>query len=629
MNLPLPLLHILCASRLRGGLLIALLLTCLQLHGASDMTALPWKSPQGAITFTKDSTKPARQNLHAALELLCKDQGVLPELGNVGQLADPKFPASVSRTEFLRDLLEENGLDAVFFISTRKLVLFKANADPGVSYRVDNKEASDKLLTALKSSVLGLQPQFNASTGLLQASGPNIFIDHLEKTAAGNQVKLTKLPPTPQPDPSPTGKAVTMIFPLRYARADRETNKLRAQPLSSGNAGVAVNESAGVVAILNSILIEKPGTPNANEPLIASDPLRNAVIIVDVPSRQAFYQELIDRLDVPRFMVEITAAIVDIEVSDGLDWQSSFLIRGTENVESREVPYRVGFGTDKRFFTLDGQGNPTGSVFENTPPQIPPGLTSGALGLNQTTLIVGSSYAILSNIRTLQQAGKAQVLSRPSVLTVDNQPARLTDLTSAVIPVAGERQSYLYKIASGLDLVVLPRIVYSDDGQMREVYLGIEVGDGNVSDSNTADVAAFTSDNRVVTQAVVQDGQSLLIGGRYRNQEIKSESGIPIISKIPIVGLPFKNKKVTNAKFQRLYLITPKIIDPDTPLPPSDSVLQMLGPQLSAPMPVALEKAREPAPSPIPPQPEPTPEDEKPKKTWFKSLFRKNSPTQP
>ena len=336
-------------------------------------------------------------------------------------------------------------------------------------------------------------------------------------------------------------------------------------------------------------------------------------------------------LDVPRFMVEITAAIVDIEGSEGLDWQSSFLAKGSQKLESREVPFSVGFGADRKYF--DGTGNAMVSPLDKDPPEIPTNLGANALGLSQTTLIVGSSYAVLSNIRALEQRGKAQVLSRPSVLTMDNQPARLTDQTSVVVPVAGERQSYLYKIGAGLDLVVLPRIMASKDGAKNQVYLGVEVGDGALTDTEITNpnAATSTSDNRVITQAVLQDGESLLIGGRYRNQEVKSESGIPIISKIPIVGLPFKNKKVTNSRFQRLYLITPRIIDPDNPSNPLDEdIRNRLGPELrpkldaatlrdaqghSQPAPVqAMKPAPAPASDPVNPPPA--------KKSFLKRLFK-------
>lgn len=596
-----------------------------------------WRQPTEVFKEKLDaSTQTEVAKLKASLTQLSRGEGITLEFQNVDSLKKFTPPAQGMRTPYLQELLAKNGLDACFFKGTRNLLIFKPDASLDRKYKVPavNEPA---LRSALVSSVAGPEIKYDTATTTLSVSGPDAYVNHVQSVAVKLGIRLeaptAAAAATP---PVPAGKTA-MIFPLKYARAEPERNQLRATVLGSAAAtgAVDVRESAGVVQILRSMLIADLAKPTTDEPFIIADPTRNAVIIVDDASREPRYREIIDMLDIPRFMVEITAAIVDLEVSDGLDWQSSFLVKGTQKIESREVPFRVGFGADRRFFdTNPTTGAITGSPFDKDPPEIPAALTTGALGLNQTTLIVGSSYAVLSNIRALEQRGKAQVLSRPSVLTMDNQPARLTDQTSAVLPVAGERQSYLYKVASGLDLVVLPRIMNHPDGGPGRVYLGIEVGDGTLTDAELANtnVAAATNDNRVITQAVVQHGESLLIGGRYRNQEVKSESGIPILSKIPVVGLPFKNKKVTNGRFQRLYLITPRIINPDDPQAQTDELIQAtLGPQTSIPIdPATLEEAGRPlnpAATPTVTAPPPSSDSVNPpprRTSWLKRLFKKD-----
>jgi type III secretion system YscC/HrcC family outer membrane pore protein len=569
---------------------ILLLLACspaLHLH-ASSLHDIPWKRPHDEVELPSLVPAEPAAALKAYLQSICKDEGVTYEVEAIDGLKDVKPPTSKIRNQCLCEVLANNELDGYFLKSKRKLVVYKPHAKLDRKYKMDAAQ-STALKAALKSGVIGAEPK--DGTNVIILSGPPTYIAHVEQSIPllGMCLEVATDPPKVK-----TADMVPMLFPLRHARAEQESNYLRALTLTtSQSTSVTVKESAGVVQILKNILLATPGNPPAEgEPLITADPTRNAVIIVDFEGRREFYQQLIDELDVKRQMVEITAAIVDIEVTDGLDWQSSFLVRGTQKVESREVPFRVGFNAGNRFFDTDGNGNITGSPFDNDPPEIPTALSTGTLGLNHTTLIVGSSYAILSNIRALEQRGKANILSRPSVLTMDSQPARLTDQTSTVVPVAGERQSYLYKIASGLDLVVLPRIMHKEQHDprapqdTRQVYLGIEVGDGSITDEEltTSKIAAATNDNRVITQAVVNNGQSLLIGGRYRNEEVKSQAGVPIISKIPIVGLPFKNKRVTHNKFQRLYLITPRIIDPDDPTPLEDeNVRNALGDQMPIP----------------------------------------------
>ncbi|RBP36926.1 type III secretion system YscC/HrcC family outer membrane pore protein [Roseimicrobium gellanilyticum] len=614
-----------------ASLLIFTVVACASILQAAPLHDIPWKRPQDKVTISPP-TGTEIQKLEAYLKAICQDEGITFVTQSLDGFKECKPPEAPSRSLLLCDLLAKNGLDGYFLKSKRKLVVYKPSPKLEKKYKLADAHAV-MLKTALKSGIIGTEPVHGSD--VLTLNGPQAYKDHVMETVTLLGVCLEAYVEPPKVN---TAGMIPMLFPLRYARAEQESSSLRALTLTtSQSTAVAVKESAGVVQILKTILLANPvNPPAAGEPLITSDPMRNAVIIVDFESRRSYYEDLIRELDVPRHMVEITAAIVDIEVTDGLDWQSSFLIRGTQNIESREVPYRIGLNAGNRFFDTDNTGKIIGSPFDKDPPEIPAALGTGTLGLNQTTLIVGSSYAILSNIRALEQRGKAQVLSRPSVLTLDSQPARLTDQTSTVVPVAGERQSYLYKVASGLDLVVLPRIMDKEPHDphvkpdTRQVYLGIEVGDGNVTDQelNNPNIAVATNDNRVITQAVVRNGESLLIGGRYRNEDVKNEAGIPIISKIPIVGLPFKNKRVTNNKFQRLYLITPRIIDPNNPTPLEDEKVKMaLGDQMPVPEGAPTMSEVRGSNASIKEKP-PTPDTNPKKKKWFApwKIFGKRDP---
>lgn len=614
-------------SRLQAGRGIPLAVLTVATFFASTasrgapVTDIVWTNPTATVTFTA-SADPST-NLDNALNALVAGEGIqlVFEGDHPGNTIAPPAPP-LNRKALFEKLVVGPGTRMEFFKSAKVLTIFKPEAAVRETFTAPAAEIP-RLKTSLDAGVLGASISVTYEGSAVTIVGSRKLAAHVRSTAETLEIPLSS-PAIREP----------MFFPLRYARADQDSTFLREKPLGDKTIGVTVNESAGMVKILKSMLLTDGTTAKEEEPFITSDPTRNGIIIVDYAERRPHYEAIIRKLDVKRMMIEITAAIVDLEVSNGLEWESSFLARGSQKLESREVPFRVGFGADNSFFDTNGSGAITGSPFDKDPPEIPSKLGVGALGLNQTTLIVGSSYAILSNIRALEQRGKAQVLSRPSVLTVDNQPARLTDQTSVVVPVAGERQSYLYRVSSGLDLVVLPRFMPGQQGQKDQVYLGMEVGDGQVDDTALLNpqVATATNDNRVITQAVIRDGESLLVGGRYRNQEIKLESGIPVLSKIPVVGLPFKNKKVTTARFQRLYLITPRIIDPDAaPPPPDDAVLRKLGPELRPEIdPATLRDAQ----GRIPPQPviegvNPVPAKDSFLKRLFKPKPHKDQPHPP
>jgi len=333
-----------------------------------------------------------------------------------------------------------------------------------------------------------------------------------------------------------------LVFPLKYASADDSTIDL-----NTSGGGLDAIKSEGVKNQLERILY---GSVGGSKNKILAHRKQNAIIIVDRPETRAYYQSIIDKLDQPRELVEITAAIIDIQATTNLEWESHFLGAGVDR-EGGGTRYAGGLGVG------DGLLPP-----EDPPGEFPlPGLVNEA-GLNVATMLVGQHYRVISKIRALEGLGKAKVMSRPSVLSIENQPARITDTVTAYITVEGERQSQLYNITGGISLTILPRIVdkVEDADGGRRVYLAIDVGDGDIGVGGSDDETPLQASNRITTQTILRDGESLLIGGRYINQQSESESGVPILKNIPILGLPFKDKTVKSGRLQRLYLITPRIL---------------------------------------------------------------------
>ncbi|MGI9242221.1 MAG: secretin N-terminal domain-containing protein [Verrucomicrobiales bacterium] len=337
-----------------------------------------------------------------------------------------------------------------------------------------------------------------------------------------------------------------LVFPLKYATADDSTIDL-----GSSGGGLAEIKSEGVKKQLERFLF---GAVDGSKNKILAHRKQNAIMIVDRPETREYYQSIIDKLDQPRELVEITAAIIDIEAATSLEWQSHF-IGAARDSENGGTLYGAGLGAGNGFGSTD------------PPPELPlPGLVNSDPGLNLATMLVGQHYRVISKIRALEGLGKAKVMSRPSVLSIENQPARITDTVTAYVPVRGERQSQLYDITSGISMTVLPRIVDRPDAVKdgRRVYLAIDVGDGDIGvggdGGGEEGNEALQTNNRITTQAILRDGESLLIGGRYINQQSDTDTGVPILKRIPILGLPFKDKTVQNGRLQRLYLITPRIL---------------------------------------------------------------------
>ena len=255
---------------------------------------------------------------------------------------------------------------------------------------------------ALANSVQSADPQLPASheAGTVRLNGTpdfNRFVGELVEN-----LRSSELPEV-------------LVFPLKYANADDS-----AINLDTSGGGLAAITSEGVQKQLERFLYGSVGGSNNK---ILAHRKQNAIIIVDRPETRDYYQNIIDKLDQPRELVEITAAIVDIEATTSLEWESHFIGAGLD---------REGGGT------LIGAGLGAGSGLALGDPPLPdlppPGLVNDS-GLNLATMLVGQHYRVISKIRALEGMGKAKVMSRPSVLSIENQPARITDTVTAYVSV--------------------------------------------------------------------------------------------------------------------------------------------------------------------------------------------------
>ncbi len=295
---------------------------------------------------------------------------------------------------------------------------------------------------------------------------------------------------------------------------------------------------------------------------IFADKSRNAIVMFDTHDNIELYKRIIAELDVPTKLVEISVAIIDISTDRGIDWQSSILVGAAGQANHANISGIGGFnGNPKVVRDNLGSGNPPPAL-----PFVPP--AAGALaadlaesgGLNVSTLVVGSSHRVLTRIKALESRGDARILSRPMVMTMDNVQALFDEQLVLHIPVAGLENSELYKINAGIQVRVLPHVIEEDDGELR-VRLAVHIEDGGEAEGNFEDIPAL-SKGTITTEAVIPENQSLMVGGRYRREEMRDEGRVPFIGRLPVIGLPFKSKTVTNRRFQRLFLITPKVIDP-------------------------------------------------------------------
>jgi type III secretion protein C len=263
---------------------------------------------------------------------------------------------------------------------------------------------------------------------------------------------------------------------------------------------------------------------------ITYDSRLNAVIVKAKKQDMELLGNLIEQLDVSQQAIRIDVAIIDIR--KGITEQ---------------------LGTD----LLSMQGHRLDVLFN------PSNNKKSRASING----IFKNYTLTATLQALEEAGDAQTLARPSVLTVDNIAAVIDRSNTVYVQVAGKESQGLYDVTASTKLVVVPHIIPEeyDEGGNPKIKLMVEVSDGSVDKDPRfgATGTPSTSTSSINTEAVLYEGQSLFIGGYFHEQHDKADTGIPLLKDIPIIGNIFKNKMASNNVLERIYLITPKIVKID------------------------------------------------------------------
>jgi type III secretion protein C len=288
----------------------------------------------------------------------------------------------------------------------------------------------------------------------------------------------------------------------------------------------------------------------SRESVARADDRLNAVIVRDTSERMAMYAPLIAALDVETPLVEIEATVMDVseEKSEslGIDWR----LHGRKYDVSSSPNSLAGPGT--------GPARNIGNdlLYSGNPLSVGGGLVS--------TLLFGNERNYLfSRINALAENGDAKLVSRPRVLTTDNSEAVLQSTSDFYVRVAGRDTTDLYNVSLGMMMRVTPTLV--DDEQGRRFKLIIRIEDGNTNSGQQVDQIPVVNRSAISTQAIVGEGQSLLIGGLVTEERGNTRSGVPGVSDVPILGWLFGQRGKTMKRNERMFMITPRLVNLNTP----------------------------------------------------------------
>jgi general secretion pathway protein D len=297
-----------------------------------------------------------------------------------------------------------------------------------------------------------------------------------------------------------------------------------------------------------------PGNGEVGDAVISIDPeTRSLIVIADEKTRQ-YISQVVSNLDRPKPQVLIKVVFVEVTHNDSLDF-------GFESFS-----HNTGLGLMTNF-TVFSSGSNTPTIAPESISSKTAVLGSSATGLYQ---ILGRDYQV--TLHAIATAGKAKVLSRPSIIARNNQPATITVgqsvplVTNVRFDNFGNAINSITYQSVGIILRVTPFI--TSDG-MVEMIISPETSElvqdrsqwVPISSGSSGTVSAPLINTRSAdTVIVTPDRQTVIIGGLIQDTKAASESKIPVLGDIPWLGNLFKRKMKSAGKTELLIFLTPNII---------------------------------------------------------------------
>jgi type IV pilus assembly protein PilQ len=302
-----------------------------------------------------------------------------------------------------------------------------------------------------------------------------------------------------------------------------------------------------------SLLMSEQTTLLSDRGMATIDDRTNTLLVQDTAAKLVEIRQLVARLDIPVRQVLIESRVVianddfakDLGVRFGLSRNTSFPNNSNRAIIGGKLPGDTAFDPNTAFETPGGTGieglitdlgvvNPTGSI----------GLAVGRLGDKLLQL----------ELNAMEMEGRGEVVSSPRVLTSNQKAAYIesgTEIPYQEATSSGATNVQFKKAV--LSLNVTPQITPDDRIIMDLVVNKDSVGQvfAGVPSIDTKEVA---------TQVLVNNGETLVLGGIYERETLDEEDRVPFFGELPMIDWLFKTTRKSDKKAELLIFVTPKIV---------------------------------------------------------------------
>ena len=354
---------------------------------------------------------------------------------------------------------------------------------------------------------------------------------------------------------------VLMVAPAAEI-AERERQQIEANkqiaelaPLVSEFVRIRYASANDVVKLFRAAGSEDGGSLISPRGSVVVDQRTNSLIITDTALKLADIRDLLELVDIPVRQVMIEARIViaqsDAAKNLGIEWGGGYLDVNNDNV------FSVSGDTDNVV-------NLNNDVINGSQPTVDyPGALLVDLGVaSNSGFAIGfasSDLFLTAELSALEQEGEGEVVSQPKVITGDKQEASIksgTEIPYQESSASGETTTS-FKDAV-LALYVTPNITPDD-----RIMLDLQVNQDSVGELVPSGRGGFIPSidtTQLDTQVLVGNGETVVLGGVFKTEDIESINKVPFFGDIPYVGAFFRSETTSHKKTETLIFITPRIL---------------------------------------------------------------------
>jgi len=339
----------------------------------------------------------------------------------------------------------------------------------------------------------------------------------------------------------------TQAFQLNYAKATAMVDQLTStgSGSSGGNTVRFLSERGSAIA----------------------EPRTNQLFVTDTAAKIEEVRKLLLSLDVPVRQVLIEARIV--EARDTFGRSLGVRLGGTDLRANNGGTggyalgnnNRVAFGTSySNAVASSGAGGTTDATgnFVNLPASLSGGDAVGSFALS--IFNAAANRFLTLELSALEADGKGKIVSSPRIITADQTKALIEQGTEYPYSVTAPNGATTIAFKKAvLKLEVTPQITPEGD-----IILDLDINKDSRGETTTQGVAIDTK--HIVTQILVENGGTVVIGGIFEMEETNQENKIPFLGDVPVMGNLFKSRTKESTKREMLVFITPKVISDRGPV---------------------------------------------------------------